>query len=601
MTYVLLDMVRVFFPSSGLDGRTPAPPTFFSKPPVGYALLAFPHVGYYVSIEWIGKLLIAPASAPFFLGSAAHAAAAAALPDVTYDDAPLAFGADDFCSWVASDESDDGVQRVGWATQPSGGRFYKLVRGHAHASAFFSNAYAAYTHLAQLLRAVAPEARPPALPADASLRYGAHAVLVDLPWAAGRHARDAEMRSDDVLGPVAAAVAWLARRRLVYCDVRAPNVLVEPGTAAVHLVDYDDCFVVANPVTTFEGYVEALRMRTGSRHGCQRRSDILVAAVQRRPARRGGVDSAGGVFNGLRVQGRKSLASSSASRESVTVGDRWQPPCTLLRKKHVVIRWARRQVASRRIREELREVHRVSRRASASASASASARLLVRGCTRPDCGHLAGAHHSDLAPARMDDAWDDVDDAADPRSVGADDGWHRGVLEGFADGYALGCDRGSRIGEELGFYAAAAAVIAAALDGEGPQADEGVVAVGDEGAAISAAGGFEASPSAASHRRPTQTAADGGPPGAGTGADSGARSRARLAAGQVRALVAAYPLANPADFDVLAALDRVRAKFKACAAHARAPALARGASDGSAARGVRLRPEAGGAARPLFF
>ena len=84
MTYTTMDMVRVFFPSPSRD--TPAPPTYFSKPPVGYFLLAFPHVGYFMSIEWIGKLLVAPASQPFFLGSPEHAAAAAALPDVQYDE-----------------------------------------------------------------------------------------------------------------------------------------------------------------------------------------------------------------------------------------------------------------------------------------------------------------------------------------------------------------------------------------------------------------------------------------------------------------------------------------------------------------------------------
>jgi hypothetical protein len=71
-----------------------------------------------------------------------------------------------------------------------------------------------------------------------------------MPWARGREAREGDFQEGGcAVLPVALAMAWLARRGLLYIDVRPPNVLVEEegGEAAalrVHLVDYDDMLVV---------------------------------------------------------------------------------------------------------------------------------------------------------------------------------------------------------------------------------------------------------------------------------------------------------------------------------------------------------------------
>ena len=201
-----------------------------------------------------------------------------------------------------------------------------------------------------------------------------------------------------------------------------------------------------------------------------------------------------------------------------------------------------------------------------------------------------------------------------------DAGRARGRLEGFVDGYALGCERGSRIGEELGYYAAAAAIIAADLDvalttaymvpdrhiahGSGTNDNDGS---SDGSIWQPKAAQLDLSLPKISHLQPpieiepqqprghiTGTSIEAGDTAfsglarPSTGVSTTASSRARLAAGQVQALVAAYPLTNPADFDVLEALDRVRAKFKLCATLARCPQLARGTFDRAGARGLRL-------------
>ena len=264
--YTAMDMVRVFFPASAASGA-PCARRFFARPPLGYALVGFPHVAYFISLEWIGKLLVAPVSAPFFLGSAAHEAAAAALPEVRDFGEPVE-PIDEALAWrtVAGALRD----RTAWCV--AGGVFRKLVRGDARSGERFAAMARAYARLAEVL----PDAqRPRALLPWARLLFGAHEVLVELPAVAGaREATEEEMAGSDgglVLRQVAAAVAWLAARRLVYVDLRAPNVLVAAaaaaaggggggggGGSALHLqatlVDYDDCVLSPEPITSLAAF-----------------------------------------------------------------------------------------------------------------------------------------------------------------------------------------------------------------------------------------------------------------------------------------------------------------------------------------------------------
>jgi hypothetical protein len=107
----------------------------------------------------------------------------------------------------------------------------------------------AYARLAEVLP-TAP--RGLALPPWARLLFGAHEVLVELPALAGaREATNDELAGggssgsggggDDggVLARVADAIVWLARQRLVYVDLRPPNVLVADGDGGAVREDRD--------------------------------------------------------------------------------------------------------------------------------------------------------------------------------------------------------------------------------------------------------------------------------------------------------------------------------------------------------------------------
>ena len=304
--YVLIAMTGTFFPARAAaaagaaaeEGRR----VFYAAPPVGFALLAFAHVGYFISVEMVGKTLVAPASQPFFLGSAQHAAAAAALPQEPRG-APV-WEMDGALRWTSAAPPPAAASGGGgggggggclqepplppaitWCT--SAGIFRKLVRADARSAQEWSELYAAYEKLVQLHAAAAAAAAVAPVPASlvrgVRLLLGAHEALVEMRAVEGREATDFEATGGGgaapataaaaaVLEAVAEAMAWLAARCLLYTDLRGPNVVVRvssgssggggggggSGLPAAWLVDYDDCVVVEEPLGSAEEVRRAL-------------------------------------------------------------------------------------------------------------------------------------------------------------------------------------------------------------------------------------------------------------------------------------------------------------------------------------------------------
>ena len=81
LTYLILSMLRSLF-----SGSSSSSLRFYANPPVAYGIVSFPHCGYYVGVEWIGKALMYPVTGPFVLGSPGMAEACASLKDVNYSD-----------------------------------------------------------------------------------------------------------------------------------------------------------------------------------------------------------------------------------------------------------------------------------------------------------------------------------------------------------------------------------------------------------------------------------------------------------------------------------------------------------------------------------
>jgi hypothetical protein len=95
------------------------------------------------------------------------------------------------------------------------------------------------------------------------LLFGAGEVCVRMPWVRGREAEIEDLHEGGcALRPVAAALAWLARHRLLYVDVREPNVLIEEGAEdgepRVTLIDYDDMVVLTQPPATADELISLL-------------------------------------------------------------------------------------------------------------------------------------------------------------------------------------------------------------------------------------------------------------------------------------------------------------------------------------------------------
>jgi hypothetical protein len=257
LTYILFGMFHSLFPA-GPARR------FYYQPPIGYGLAAFPHCGYLLGVEWIGKLLLYPISEPFFLGSDAHKAAVDALPDVKLSECiELDLGESD-ASWACYPPG--GPVQVSWTTVADvGGRFRKLIQCSAfdnHPSGgmqCFRALYATYSAYSAALQAHSHGDPRPAALLEARLLFGAFAVLVDMPFVGTRECTDEELNAEGpILRAVAEAMKWLGRHSLLYVDLRARNVMRDAGDG-VFLVDYDDMVVLSEPLQSGAEVAQKLR------------------------------------------------------------------------------------------------------------------------------------------------------------------------------------------------------------------------------------------------------------------------------------------------------------------------------------------------------
>lgn len=222
VVYTLMDVVRIFFPATA---DAPYPPRFFALPPVGYALVGYPHVAYLLALEWVGKLIVSPISQPFLLGSPEHKAAVLGLASPAYAE-PVVLP--EGLEWFSgSCPSTHAAHSVVWSV--TGGMFRKRVRATAHTAEVFGSMHCVYAALERLL----PACPLASLPRSTQLLYGAHEVLVEMEFIAGEPCVDADvLQRGPIQDCVAQAVAWLARHHIVYTDIRGSNVIKRQGAFA---------------------------------------------------------------------------------------------------------------------------------------------------------------------------------------------------------------------------------------------------------------------------------------------------------------------------------------------------------------------------------
>jgi hypothetical protein len=321
LTYSMMGMVGSYF-----SGIPRGHHRFFTAPPYAFALAAFPHVGYLVVVEWVGKLLATVASQPFFLGSPEHKAAVERVPDRDFSHDVLDVPVEDVgvSCWPDEAEARPGSSpprpTVIWRTEPppagatadvaaAGWRsslqhaFFKLLLCDGFDAAYLRRVHEVYTRLAAARGDTADP--PPAAVTDVQLLYGACELCVLMPWVHGRDARLGDLEPGGcAVAPVAEAIAWLGRHGLLYVDVREPNVRVADAVVAaateakpatpppplpaapqlrVALVDYDDMVAVARPPSTVDelmGMLEAHHAAFVLPEGAAGARPALVAALR---------------------------------------------------------------------------------------------------------------------------------------------------------------------------------------------------------------------------------------------------------------------------------------------------------------------------------
>jgi hypothetical protein len=288
VTYCTLAMVGSLFPNVSVDSRR-----YYREPPISYGLVGLAHVGYLVACQWVGKVFASVISQPFFLGSDEHEAEINGLQDLDYG--PLCVDID--TSSVNVTMADDKKHRVLWTASPisdplgsSSNSFFKLIQCDAYEAPYFRRLHAVYRKLRS--ESERHSDRPQSV-VSATLLYGRGEIAIVMPFRGDRDARDDDLQAvGPAVNDVAAAIIWLAKRGLLYYDLRLPNVRIDSDSGNAFLVDYDDVLVVDTPPAAFAEFVDVLA-REGSRAfpdrdhegtylsppGCQRHMPAVAAAI----------------------------------------------------------------------------------------------------------------------------------------------------------------------------------------------------------------------------------------------------------------------------------------------------------------------------------
>ena len=249
---------------------------FRGSPPYAFGLAAAAGVGYLVAVEWVGKLIVSVVSEPFFLGSDAHRDAVARLPDRDFSGDKVDLHVDNaaVAVWPSAPGSRPAVI---WCTSAppasfdGSHKFFKVICCESFGAPFLRNVHDVYTALAAALAGQrgGDGVRPGAI-TPAELLYGAGELCVLMPWVDGRDALPDDLAvGGSAVEPIALAILWLAQHRLLYIDLREPNVRIADSHAVagaggasvgklVALVDYDDCVILATPPSSAEELVKLL-------------------------------------------------------------------------------------------------------------------------------------------------------------------------------------------------------------------------------------------------------------------------------------------------------------------------------------------------------
>ncbi|KAK1861130.1 hypothetical protein I4F81_003714 [Pyropia yezoensis] len=213
----------------------------------------------YGSIEWIGKLFATPYSQPFFIGSELHKATVAELPDICFEE----FITVDVKNIKWDPRSGRSVLWTAFPTvltaangQQLVNQFLKVIPCSSYdhllePAGFFRRLYKTYERYGAALAeesASMEEGGVPQALSPARLWCGIFAVVVTMEFVEGKEATEEQLAAstpDDEKGAraIASAVVWLARRGLIYYDLREPNIRIDAG-GCWHLIDYDDMVVV---------------------------------------------------------------------------------------------------------------------------------------------------------------------------------------------------------------------------------------------------------------------------------------------------------------------------------------------------------------------
>jgi hypothetical protein len=244
--YVLFGIIDSFFQDNSNSKRR-----FYENVPVGYGLMAMAHVGYLVCLELIGKAFLTPCSNPFFLGSLEHETAINGLKQ--NKELYNTFHILDYSQKLFQSCTLKKDKIFFTKTRTEDGFFWKIIRYDAFEGRNFQSFYHVYQQYQILTEADLQENH--LIPAK--LLFGELELAVRMPFLA--ISIRANLEDEAMMQYVAVAIKYLGEHKLLYTDLREPNILVDENEK-VWLADYDDMVIQDEALTTMDDFETAMSL-----------------------------------------------------------------------------------------------------------------------------------------------------------------------------------------------------------------------------------------------------------------------------------------------------------------------------------------------------
>lgn len=337
IAYCTLSMLDCFFPDTMSDDQL----VMANHVPLAFGVVSSGPMGFVIVCEWVGFIFYSVVSKPFFLGSTEHQTAIAdakvAFEDRRREDVPFLSLRIPYATYGFRNKSEDDIgiifsneplrlvqlpvdttwfvkvvsalnyldrQQFPFEGMPTSTASASVSSPRSSASPrsivqsrdkeltyrdivaesprwslgplYMYHLFKVYARLKDVMNA--HQDYPSSL-VRSHLYFGMFEVAVVTVFVGERDANEEDMQNEALMQQVAEAVYWLAKHTILYIDVRPANIRISRDGTTAYLIDYDDCVLLTEPITTAK-LVEKLQNHVHAMQWITRYS-VLASCLRR--------------------------------------------------------------------------------------------------------------------------------------------------------------------------------------------------------------------------------------------------------------------------------------------------------------------------------